>query len=433
MLERGEGLMWKRQSIFVSVLILCFFLLLVTPAGAAGSDPRGLAFAISLDSSGEMVGAEIAVIAHYTDGTYVDAPASLVSSKAASYQVLIDGKTYPMRYDSTVDAIAIAEFTVDDPNNSLRAPGAGIASKDEQVTLVYYYDSGDTFAVGTAEVQVTDYLDMGNGVVLYDFEQLGSLKSDFRFPMSVTNASGQIVAYMAQTDSGAAMYTYVFDAAGFSGGDAAQPNNPAQPDHPAQPNSPANPGRDPVNDDPVPNQNHDVMYAVIGAAAVAAAGVVFFFVRRKKGGANTGGSAAPADVFYPPTAPADVPPTAPSDIPSAVPSYQTPAPPKKVSPVVYGEGGEMDGRRYAITQPTMTIGREKSCNICYSANSPGISHQHCLLAMRNGVLMLIDNGSTYGTYLRGTGKLTPQQPVALKDGDVFYLGEKKNAFRLTFE
>lgn len=426
--------MRKKQSILAGVLMLCSFFLLTAPAAAAGSNTGGLGFAVSLDSSGETVDAEIAVIARYADGTYVDVPAGLVSAKAASYQVLFNGNSYPMQYIGTADDIAIAKFTVDDPNNSLGAPGTGTASKDEQVSLVYYYPSGDTFAVGTAKIQITGYLDIGNGVVLYDFEQLESLKSDFYFPMSAINTSGQVVAHVSQTDTGAALYTYGFDASGFSGG-AAQPDTPAQPDHPAQPDDPANPGRDPVHDDPAPasNRNSGVMYAVVGAAAVAAAGVIFFFARRKKNGPNTGGSAAPADVFYPPTAPAGVPPTAPADIPPAVPSGQMPAAPKKVFPVVYGEGGEMDGRRYAITQPTLTIGREKSCNICYSANSPGISHQHCLLAMRNGVLMLIDNGSTYGTYLRGTGRLTPQQPVALKDGDVFYLGEKKNAFRLTFE
>ena len=464
--------MRKRQGVAAGVLIVCCLLLLAAPAGAAGAgNPGGLTMAAAYDSGDEIIAAEFAVVVRYGDKTYVDVPASLLSAQAASYKVVINDRLCPMQYDSTWDVIEVAEFTVNDPGNSLGVPGPGIASQGEQVYLVYYYLGDDEYMTDAAKIQITGYLELESGVVLYDFEQLEKLQSDFEFPMSVINASGQVVAYAAQTGSGVAVYTYIFDETGFSGGAAQAPDptqtpRPTPEPAPAQTASAGSPGRDPVHDDPTTRpepapgptaepapgptaapvrepEDRTLLYAGAGGAVVVI-GLILFFTLRKKGGSG-GGNTAPA--YYPPTAPsgtpsagpADIPPTAPAGIPPTAPSDQPPAAPvppaapKKVTPVVYGEGGEMDGRRYVITLPTMTIGRETSCNICYSSGTPGISHRHCVLAMRNGVLMLIDNGSTYGTYLHGTGRLTPQQPVALKDGDVFYLGEKKNAFRLTFE
>lgn len=441
--------MRKRQSIAVGVVFLCCLLLLAAPAGAAGSgNPGGMTMAAARDSSGELIAADFAVVVCYGDTTYVDVPASLVSAQAASYEVIINDTRYPMQYDSAWDIIEVAEFAVKNSNNSLGAPRPGIASKDEQVFLVYYYPSNGSYLIDTAKIKITGSLELDSGVVLYDFEQLENLQSGFCLPMSVVNESGQVVAYASQTGSGVAVYTYVYDAAGFSDGGTPQPASTPAPQPTSDPSSGGSTGRDPVTEAPTAPvqepEDQTLLYVGAGVAVVVVAGLVFFFARgKKKGGNPSGGSAAPA--YYPPTvpsgypstAPEDISPIAPADIPPTVPTPVMPpvqpAGPKKVIPVVYGEGGEMDGRRYVIAQPAMTIGREKSCNICYSADTPGISHQHCVLAMRNGVLMLIDNGSTYGTYLRGTGRLTPQQPAALKDGDVFYLGEKKNAFRLTFE
>ena len=46
--------------------------------------------------------------------------------------------------------------------------------------------------------------------------------------------------------------------------------------------------------------------------------------------------------------------------------------------------------------------------------------------------MLMDCNSTYGTYLKGYGKLQPQKPVALKNGDAFYLGSDQNGFTIKY-
>ena len=438
-----------KKTLVVGIVMLCVFALLATPANAAGNDLGGLTLAASLDSSGETIKVEIAVAAYYKEGIYVDVSADLVSAQADSYIVFINGKSCPMQYDCTWDDIGIAEFTVDDSNNSLGAAGAAIASKDEQMSLVYYYSSGDSLDVGTAKIQITGYRNTSNGIILYDYELLESMESDYAFPMSVINTSGQVVAYVTDTGSDIAVYTYVFDEAAFSGV-ATEPSQPAG-SNPSSSSQPGTPSRDPVIDDPNHNQKSAAEYVpFIGIGAIIVFLISLFVLRicrkmgrktggtplhdieskKKDGSSNVSGTATPVNDPYQPTTPTDISPAIPIDIPPAVP---TPAALQKVTPVVYGVGGAMDGRRYTITQTAMTIGREKSCHICYPASTPGVSHRHCVLSIQNGVLMLMDNNSTYGTYLQGTGQLTPQQPVALKDGDVFYLGEKKNAFRLTFE
>ena len=42
----------------------------------------------------------------------------------------------------------------------------------------------------------------------------------------------------------------------------------------------------------------------------------------------------------------------------------------------------------------------------------------------------MDSGSKYGTFVEGKGKLRELYPVAVQYGDIFYIGEKKNAFEI---
>lgn len=95
---------------------------------------------------------------------------------------------------------------------------------------------------------------------------------------------------------------------------------------------------------------------------------------------------------------------------------------------LYALGGYMDGRIYSIDKNAITFGRDASSTICYPANTKGVSRVHCKLFWKNGTLMLMDMGSSYGTYLKGKGRLNIEQPVAVKAGDVFYIGEKNNSF-----
>lgn len=101
------------------------------------------------------------------------------------------------------------------------------------------------------------------------------------------------------------------------------------------------------------------------------------------------------------------------------------------TPKVYitGIGGIMDGRNFEFGQHEILIGREASSSIRYPGDINGISRSHCKLFWQNGNLMLMDLNSSYGTYTV-SGKITPMYPVPMRNGDVFYLAEKKNCFRV---
>lgn len=88
----------------------------------------------------------------------------------------------------------------------------------------------------------------------------------------------------------------------------------------------------------------------------------------------------------------------------------------------------MDGRTYPMDAREITFGRDASVSIRYPSDTKGVSRIHCKLYWQGNTLMLVDLGSSYGTFVEGKGKLTPQTPVALKEGDKFCLGEKKNMF-----
>jgi pSer/pThr/pTyr-binding forkhead associated (FHA) protein len=49
--------------------------------------------------------------------------------------------------------------------------------------------------------------------------------------------------------------------------------------------------------------------------------------------------------------------------------------------------------------------------------------------VQNGVV-LVDVGSTYGTFFENGSKLTAHQEYTLHSGDKFYLGSKDNGFRV---
>lgn len=92
-------------------------------------------------------------------------------------------------------------------------------------------------------------------------------------------------------------------------------------------------------------------------------------------------------------------------------------------------GGCMKGRTYPVGEKEITFGRDASATVCFPANTKGVSRQHCRIFWQNGTLMLMDTGSSYGTFIQA-GKLQPMKPVPVQSGDVFYIGEKKNCFKI---
>lgn len=80
--------------------------------------------------------------------------------------------------------------------------------------------------------------------------------------------------------------------------------------------------------------------------------------------------------------------------------------------------------RLTINKESMTIGRErKRVDICIPDNT-SISRLHAKLVVRNGVTYLIDQNAANGTFVNGV-KATPNQEVALKDGDKVMLAAEE--------
>ena len=96
-------------------------------------------------------------------------------------------------------------------------------------------------------------------------------------------------------------------------------------------------------------------------------------------------------------------------------------------------GGGLRGRGFGISGQGVTIGRDPSCEAAFPQGSEGsnkVSRRHCKLYFENGRLLLVDLGSTNGTFMADGRRLTPMQPVPVRPGDRFYLDNPDNMFEI---
>ena len=83
---------------------------------------------------------------------------------------------------------------------------------------------------------------------------------------------------------------------------------------------------------------------------------------------------------------------------------------------------------------TLCIGRSKSaCNVLFPENTKGISRTHCCLKINQGQVILVDLGSSYGTFLENGKKLPPNEPVKINDNTRFYLADRNTCFTAYIE
>ena len=424
--------MKKTKKTVTAILTLCLLLLFALPSQAETA--TGLFVAAGYDGNGNRLQASVAVAAAYADGIFVDTDISILSSDAVEYRLITNTGEFSMQLFLQLPELGIAEFYVNDPDNQVSAPAAVSLYKGEEVVLCYY----DTDAVvNTCPIQINGFAQEYETSYLYDFEIIGELKENYLFPMSILDDSGNLAGYVSI--KGGYVYSYIYDEEAFtsgggSGGGAGQGNTGGSGGQGGSGQSGTGTGSGGSRPVVAGSDSPAIGYVVAGVVAmVAVLGGIFVVVSKKKktqtASASPNGN-APASVpsfgmdAIPPTE-ASVPFSAASGAPSS-------AQQRRVTPILYGQGGVMDGRRYALTSEKLTIGRDKSCTVCYPENTPGVSRSHCTIFWNNGVLMIMDTSSG-GTFLQSTGRLTPHQPTALKNGDIIYLGEKKNAFVLRFE
>lgn len=116
---------------------------------------------------------------------------------------------------------------------------------------------------------------------------------------------------------------------------------------------------------------------------------------------------------------------------------QIPAPPINYLPkskfVIYGTSGYHQNQSFSFTSGKLTIGRNyKVCNIVYPLDTAGISSIHCTISYDSSInkCVLVDNGSSYGTFLSNDEKLIVSKPYYLNPGDSFYLASPANKFEV---
>ena len=87
-------------------------------------------------------------------------------------------------------------------------------------------------------------------------------------------------------------------------------------------------------------------------------------------------------------------------------------------------------------QQPVQIGRDNAtCRLVYQDGTPGVSSRHCQVYFdeREGVFVVTDLNSTYGTFLAGGQRIPPETPTKLPPKSSFYLGEVDNTVYVDLE
>ncbi len=95
-----------------------------------------------------------------------------------------------------------------------------------------------------------------------------------------------------------------------------------------------------------------------------------------------------------------------------------------------GLAGPHRGQNYGIGPNGVLLGRDVDCTIRFAENAGGISRHHCALRWQQGALVLVDLGSTYGTFLGDGRQLPPNYPTSVAAGSRFYLGTPDYLFEI---
>ena len=83
--------------------------------------------------------------------------------------------------------------------------------------------------------------------------------------------------------------------------------------------------------------------------------------------------------------------------------------------------GALSGRTFNVDKQGLWVGRDPKCAVVISDET--VSGEHAWIVPVDGTVMLIDKGSSNGTYVN-----SPDSPrvskIGLKNGDRIYLGKK---------
>lgn len=161
-----------------------------------------------------------------------------------------------------------------------------------------------------------------------------------------------------------------------------------------------------------------ILTNVIYLGIVSAVGFLIAILVRQEDIGKSASPAAPVNVYY------SAPPTAPAQKAVVVE--------KPVGGLdLFCVSGPLRGQVYPVGPSGLLIGRSPNCSVRLPDGTPGISREHCAIRFQQGVPVLVDLNSTYGTFQGNGAKLPPQYPVQLGPGSRFSLGGNSCVFQLT--
>src|SRR5208283_144098 len=155
------------------------------------------------------------------------------------------------------------------------------------------------------------------------------------------------------------------------------------------------------------------LYAV---AVILLLGAIALMLRRKQPVPQPSMAAAAAGASVRPS----VQPARP-----AVPSASAAPLPRTVLEKSYGSiqftSGPLSGRTFKVEKDGLWIGRDPKCGVLLSDET--VSGEHAWIVPVDGTVMLIEKGSSNGTYVNSTDSPRVSK-VGLKSGDRIFLGKK---------
>ena len=109
------------------------------------------------------------------------------------------------------------------------------------------------------------------------------------------------------------------------------------------------------------------------------------------------------------------------------PGTQPTAPPMYRSASLVILIGDAPHKTFPLHSETTGIGRGDDNHIVLEEDR--VSHNHACIVLRDGVYYLADLGSTNGTFAHGQGRIDPEYPIVLQDGQQFRVGGVELVFR----
>lgn len=423
------------------LLILAVLVVFRLPmeASAALVNLKAPLLCVALDSNGELLNASVGIPVKVDGGQLMITSADLYVGQDAVYGLMTDDDAVAMHYVKTISDFGFFQFSTDDDVCFWEAQ----AAVGEEYTLLALNTDGETVS---QSMTITGFQADDGGLYRLNAELEGDI-SDCLFPAAVENSRGQLVAVVSDSEK---IYAFQEPAAEGSSNDQPDDTQPNAPSRAVPTEDSEQTGADiretedgterterglkPSDEKDGKEQNPMILYAV-AVVLLAAAAIVFVRMKTKK----QSGFSRQEQPDHPRPETQEEMLTAPVDGGAMHPAYQTdngweriPAEEASKTILIYlvATGGALNGLTYRIPDSGLLIGRAVEAGVRYPADAKGVSRSHCQVFWNDGALMIMDLGSSSGTFLRGKGQLQPNVPTALVEGDVIYLGSKQNALSI---